>query len=274
MNSESLAILKSAEKTNLKTAYLKVVGNVNPLYYFLYNPSEYSDSYSATYSTVAALVAPVPYYDYTSSSGVTREFSDLILDTYEDRRSLKEIINGLKKLMMADVGNGEYEPPDLEFYWGSEVLKPVKLVDFNYRIDAVLGGEPAKGTMSLVFKEVPVLDPAKAITDPSSISTEFTSNSNPTEEVLVTKNRARKANLNYPEQINLTDRQILEGLFDVKQYLSKNINRYPNNIQKLIKSKNYDLDILIDGKVVLKRKGSSITIQELGLYTGRKFLPL
>ena len=269
MNLESLNQLKAAEKTNYKPAYLKIAGQDQVLYYFLYNPNEYSDSISANYSEVAALSAPVPYLDYNHTSGITRDFSDLLLDTFEDRKSARSIIEGLKNLMIADISKGQFEPPDLEFYWGSESLKPVKLVDFKYRIDTFLGGEPARGVFSLSFKEVATLDPAKITefgTTPSNSSSTNVSN-------LVTKNRERLNNVSYPSRINLSDRQIFEGLDLVKTYLFKNRLRYSDNVKRLIQTKNYDLNISIDGKVTLSRKYSSVILQKLGIYNGRYFKP-
>lgn len=263
MNLEALALLKSADRTNQKPAYLKRVGQDTALYYFLYNPSEYSDSITANYSEVASLTASIPYLDYNNSSGITREFSDLLIDTYEDRRSFREIIMGLKSLMIADVANGEYEPSDLEFYWGSEILKPVKLLDFKYRIDSFLGGEPARGVVSLTFKEIPTFDPSKK----EGKTSETSNNSN-----LVTKNQERVVNTSYPDRINLTDRQIFEGLAVVKSYLQSNTQKYSATIKKLIQTKNYNLEITVGGIVWFYRKGDTNPLQKIGTYNGRKFV--
>jgi hypothetical protein len=248
MNTESLAQLTPAERITSKPAYLQVRGSENGFYAFQYNPETISDSLQAKYSEVSAAAASSPYLDYNGTSGVTRTFRGLLMDTYGERLSLRPLIEGIKKLMVADIANGQFEPPDVEFHWGSESFKPCKILDFSCVIDLRLGGEPARGTADLTLVTVPDKDPAKVLTQPNQ----------PSQAIAL-------------GLISLTQRQQQEGIAVALADIKSGLQKQSPSIRNAIRTGRFEVKISPKGDVVLMTT-EGVNLASLGIYDGFRFV--
>jgi Contractile injection system tube protein len=259
VNTNSLTQLKTAKKTASVPAYLQIKGTAKGNYFFNYNPESYTDKLAANYSPVAAASSSVPYLDFSNNSNITRTFSGLLMDTYSDGLSLRVILDGLKNLMIAHPDKGEFEPPDLEFHWGSESFKPCKLVDMSYTIDLWLGGEPAYGTVDLTFTLVPDSDPAKIQSTAVKAQTVL--------QAAIASNSTTIFTL----PPNLTNRQKTEGALIALADIKTNNSAVSPSVKNAVKSNRFDIKLSADGVAILYDKNGK-ELLNIGIYDGIKFI--
>lgn len=235
MNRESLTQLKPAEKIASKPAYLQVAGQDRGFYAFNYNPEKISESLQAKYAEVLPATASMPFQDYLGGTAVTRTFSDLLMDTYSEGLSLRPLIDGIKALMVCPPG--EFEPPTLEFHWGSDSFKPCKLIDFSYEIDLWLGGEPARGKASLTFISIP--------SDKTPAPSQKTGDNS----------------------VNLTDRQQQDGIALALVNLKTNLQRQTPTIRNAVRTGRYRVVANAQGQIQLMSDKGAV-LASLGNYNG------
>jgi Contractile injection system tube protein len=257
MNRESLTQLTTAQQIASKPAYLQIVGQDKGFYAFNYNPESFGDSLTVKYSETQSAVSDQPYLDYNGSSAITRTFSGLLMDTYGELLSLRPILEGIKKLMIADLSKGKFEPPDLEFHWGSESFKPCKITNFSYTIDAWLGGEPAKGKCDLTLVSVPVFDPGKEsqLTEQEQIKTAAETPPNSTADIPVL----------------LTNRQKKEGQLLAINDIKQNVRKASPKIKQAVRSGQFNVEVDDKGNISLLSPKSEV-LAIVGIYDGISFL--
>lgn len=253
-NSESLPQLKTAQKIASKPAYLQIAGQDRGFYAFNYNPEEFTDNLSAGYTSVSALSSEIPYLDYSNGSGTTRKFSNLLMDTYSNNLSLRVIIDGIKDLMKAHPERAEYEPPNIEFHWGSDSFKPCKLVDFSYTITHFLGGEPAKGTADLTLTLVPddrvIVPTLETETQRAIVASTTTITTLP---------------------VNLTARQIGEGEKAAIKDLEKHLSKVGATVRNAFKTNRYKVKTDSTGNIIFCDSAGK-ELLNLGTYNGLLFV--
>jgi len=260
VNRESLSQLKAAKQTESVPAYLQIQGQNKGFYAFNYNPESFTDTLSASYAAVSASTSSVPYQDYLNGSGIKRSFTGLLLDTYSDGLSLRVIIDGIKDLMVAHPEKAEYEPPTVEFHWGSESFKPCKLLDMSYTIDLWLGGEPAKGTIDLTLVQIPSTDPARL--SPTSVDAA---------QQELTRAIVSNPNVISSLPVSLTERQKADGVALAVADLKANLAKLSTTSRNAIRTGKFSVIINAIGEAKLLDPKGGI-LMNAGKYDGLRYL--
>lgn len=195
-----------------------------PLWIFLVNPQSLKFSKSARYNEIFPLASKQSELQYSSTEGQTLSIADLTLTTWYEGKSLKPVLEGITKLLEADINNKKYSPPVLKFQMGSRTFAPCVLTKIDWQETAWLGGEPATVKLSLELKEI-----AKVVSRGQIESARDT--------------RLRNA-LNQREQsgrprTRLTDRQRAETSATAKKYLESNVSVWSAEVQAAVKGKKY-----------------------------------
>jgi biotin carboxyl carrier protein len=240
LNTQALATLPNAKRQSggVEAVLLEydISGNApKPLWLFLVNPQVLRFQRNAKYAEISPLASKQSELQYTGSEGLSLSIQNLILMTWYEGKSLRPLLEGVNKLLEADINNKKYSPPILKFQMGAREFGPCVLTSVQWDEAAWLGGEPATVQLSLELKEVP-----KAV---SRGKVEASTNKQ-VEEAKQTREKQGKPRL------KLTERQRADASNAAKKYLEKNVNVWSADIQAAIKGNKYKLSTDADSGVV------------------------
>jgi hypothetical protein len=213
------------------------------LYKFLYAPEKQSFSKSAKFTEVAVggkAIMPV-VYGYTT--GTTLRLDNLLIDTFCDGRSGRELIEGLGRLTLPDAET--LKPKIVYFVYGTFSFGPAYITNLDWETEAWLNGEAAIGRVNISLIEVPG-SPTTATT--SGAATPAASSP------------------------NLTDRQKLEARQQADAWLSANINRLKPDIQQRVRSRSFKF-LTSDNGTVQITDASGQALGTVGTWDGRQWKP-
>lgn len=196
---------------------------------FLINPATMDFENSAQYGEVAPHATKVVSSQYSHTSGQIFTTPGMMFSLWCCQKSARSLLEGLKKLMEADPINGKFAPPLLRFSWGSFNLGPLSLIKYSYKVTAVLGGEPADvRDLTLTFKEQP-----RPLTQAEQ---EALAQARLEQQM---EDRAAQGGPKLP----LTERQQEEATTRATTFLEKNADQFSADVQSLIRSKDYKLEV-------------------------------
>lgn len=228
-NSQAYDSLPDAQKGKAEAVLLEydISGNApKALWLFLVNPQSLKFSKSAEYNEIKPLGSKVSELQYTSSGGRSLSISEIVMQTWYCGKSLRPLLEGVQKLLEADIKNKKYSPPILKFQMGAREFGPCVLTKLDWDESAWLGGEPASVRLNLELREVPKVVSRGEIEKAKEKATE---------SAKTTREQQSKPRL------PLTDRQRSDGSAAAKKYLETNINSWAADVQAVIRGNKYKL---------------------------------
>ncbi|UKO99360.1 hypothetical protein [Nostoc sp. UHCC 0870] len=220
-NTKVIEGLNNANKVSDIYAYL-VDENSKSVFTFLYNPEQKSFSRTANYDEGITALNSISSQYYKHTTGLTLGLSNLILETYNQGKSCKLLLQRLQSLMVADPSKGQYTPSPVYFKWGTDSFGPAVITNISWTETSWLTGEVASARVNLTLLEIPESQlPNKAKIESS-------------------ENRLQAA-LNKSKV--LTDRQKDEGLAKAKTWLIQNRKKLRDDISNSVNSNKYKLTI-------------------------------
>ena len=244
VNTNVLNSLAESPKTSGVPAQL-VGEDGKILYSFLYAPEKQAFSKSAKFTEVpvGATARQPQVYGYTT--GTTLRLDNLLLDTFCDGRSGRELIEGLGRLTLPAAET--LKPPLVYFVYGTFSFGPAYITDLSWETEAWLNGEPAIGRISIALIEVPG--------SPTTATT--TGTTTPTSAGTIP---------------DLTDRQKLEARQQADAWLSANINRLRPDIQQRVRSRSFKFLTSETGSVQITDSSGQV-LGTIGTWDGRQWAP-
>ncbi|MBW4483026.1 MAG: hypothetical protein KME14_10820 [Tildeniella torsiva UHER 1998/13D] len=244
VNTEALNALAESPKTAGVPAQL-VDEKGAILYKFLYAPEKQAFSKSAKFTEVpvGGTARQPQVYGYTT--GTTLRLDNLLLDTFCDGRSGRELIEGLGRLTIPAAET--FKPPAIYFVYGTFSYGPAYITDLSWETEAWLNGEPAIGRIGITFIEVPG-SPTAATT--AGTETPAAGTATP----------------------DLTDRQKLEARQQADAWLSANINRLKPDIQQRVRSRSFKFLTSDTGTVQITDNNNQV-LGTVGTWDGRQWAP-
>jgi hypothetical protein len=243
INESVLKGLNNAEKTTNIFAYLAAPSG-EVVASFLFNPEEKSFARQAKFDEGVTALTSTPSQHYKYTTGLTLQLPNLLLETYNQGKTCKLVIQRLQALMVANPKQGQYAPTPVKFVWGSDSFGPCVVTDLGWRETSWLNGEVASARVNITLLEIP----ANTIT--------------PSQNKL-------QAALN-KEKV-LTDRQKIDASKKANEWLKSNIKKLPESISSSIKVNKYSLTTSSTGVVTLNdSKGRKIGT--VGTLVGNKFI--
>lgn len=210
---------------------------------FLINPQSLDIENTANYGEVAPHATTVSTKQYSHTKGRTFTTPGMMFSLWCYKKSVKSLLDGLDKLMQADPANDRFAPALLRFSWGSYDLGPLSLVKYSYRIIAVSGGDPTDvRDLTLTFEEQP-----RPLTQ--------------AEQEEKAQQRAAQAKEDRLAQGGprnpLTERQQSDAEARAKAFLERNIEQFSADVQSLVRSGEYTLQVSQDNGVVMLLDGEA-----------------
>jgi hypothetical protein len=246
MNPTLLEELGAGERVLDIYASLTDAKTDKPVAGFLYNPESKKFSRSAKYTEATWALASIPYQQYNSTSGLSLQLSDLLLNTYNEGKTCEKILTDLQALMVANPTQGVFTPTPVNFVWGSDKFGPAVITSLDWTETGWLNGKVATARVNLTLLQIPPLSPPP-----------------PASEVA-----ANAAN----SEINLTDRQKQDASTKAKEWLNVNINNIKSEYVDLVKTNSYFLLTSVNGQVKLLDRNKKELIV-IGVYNGSEFKP-
>ncbi|MBE9110311.1 hypothetical protein IQ273_12900 [Nodosilinea sp. LEGE 07298] len=246
VNTEALnALAESPQASGVPAVLVDEEGAI--LYKFLYAPEKQAFSKSAKFTEVpvGGTARQPQVYGYTT--GTTLRLDNLLLDTFCDGRSGRELIEGLGRLTNPDAET--LKPELIYFVYGTFSFGPAYITDLSWETEAWLNGEPAVGRINITLIEVPG-DATTATTTGTTGTTAGTTAST----------------------TGLTDRQKLEARQQADAWLSANINRLRPDIQQRVRSRSFKFLTNDTGTVQITDANNAI-LGTVGTWDGRQWSP-
>ncbi|MBD2452246.1 hypothetical protein H6G76_35135 [Nostoc sp. FACHB-152] len=243
INNSVIQGLNSAKNTPDIFAYL--VDNKNQsVFTFLFNPEEKSFSRQVKLDEGVTALTSTPSQFYKYTTGLTLQLPNLLLETYNQGKSCKLLLQRLQALMVANPSQGRYAPTPVKFVWGSDSFGPCLITDLNWTETSWLDGEVASARVNLTLIEIP--------------------NDSPTGS-----QNSQKASSNTSK--SLTPRQQQDASTKAKEWLKTNVKKLPDNIASLVRLNKYSLTVVSNGTVTLQdlKKRNLGTV---GTLVGTKFI--
>lgn len=122
---------------------------------FLINPSGLNYSRKANYTPSGTLNSSAAVLQYYNTDGAILSIDNVLMDSWHDGKSLRPLLEGLERLLEAQVNQGKFAPPVLSFVWGSKRFGPCVLLDVSWDEAAWLSGEPALATVNMKLQALP-----------------------------------------------------------------------------------------------------------------------
>lgn len=189
---------------------------------FLINPQSLDFENSANYGEVAPHATTVTSSQYSHTSGQTLTTPGMQFSLWCYKKSVKTLLDGLKKLLEADPLNNRFSPALLRFSWGSYNLGPLVLLKYSYKVTAVSNGEPTDiKDLTLTFKEQP--RPLTKAEQEQRAQQRL-------------KQQQETAAARGEPSLTLTERQQADAIALAEKYLKDNLNQWSPDVQALIKS--------------------------------------
>ncbi|MBW4421188.1 MAG: hypothetical protein KME13_18465 [Myxacorys californica WJT36-NPBG1] len=234
INPQSTAKLSSANQSTGHYARLVDAKNQR-VFEFQYNPESKEFSRKANYGAAPTAATSTPSQNYLFTEGKTLRLSNLLLDSFCLKKSLRPILNDLEALLV--INEKSFSPTPVYFVWGTEKFGPCVVTDIDWTETAWLAGEPAKVILNVSLLRVP---------DPDSVP----------------KQTSIPKNLTSPK---LSQRQKVDGSKKAKEFLVSNVAKFSPNIKKAIQTNSYKLSTSDSGSIkVLNSKGEELGI--IGTY--------
>jgi hypothetical protein len=214
------------------------------LWNFLINPKKLSFADAADYTEIQTSASPCKELEYQGASGATLKISDLLMDTWCLGRSMRPLIDGIRALLRCR--DNEFSPPVLIFRWGSRRVAPCVLKSVEWDEERFLSGEQARVRMSITLQEVP--------TPPTRAQLEAKEKK---KQALIA---ARNDSQGKPK-LPLTARQQTDASGLAKDYLNQNIDKFTPDIQRILRKKEYKLEVDKDsGDVSVMNNGKNLGV--------------
>jgi len=205
---------------------------------FLANPEKLEFSgLGASYASVKPHLAKAPYLQFQNTEAEALDVKDVMLETWCEGKTIKPLIDGLRKLVEANTGEGEFEPPTLSFVWGERRFEPCKLISVDWSENKWLSGNPAGARLSLKLIRIP--EPNRTPEDPFDTPL----NDDPSEGLENTLPGLRT------DVLELTDRQLEDAREGAQQTLLDNLSLYSDEVQEIIRGELFTLIPSTDGVV-------------------------
>jgi hypothetical protein len=152
VNKRLIDTFPTSEKNLKATAYL-IDLEEKYRWDFLYLPEQTRFDIEARYNEVPTSCTTIPDQQYLYTSGVGRQYDDLMLIGYDEGKSVQEHIEKLFAAMKPDVANKKYEPPILQFIWGNYKIPYCRLTSVRGSNSNVLNGLYADARISITLVE-------------------------------------------------------------------------------------------------------------------------
>jgi hypothetical protein len=260
------AVLLEVEDGTPKATTQSAIGDTkrrldqgNITYVFMFNPESFQVSLPIAYSETAIPYTAQPITEFKSGGNREYYFPNLILDASYERKSIKLLLDRLEKLREPRVIKGnKVSPPILQFKWGSYTTPPIVLTQMDYTVTRVTDGQPTKARLNLRFKEV--LPPAK---DSDAIEA--------AKQAILDKRDNTDPNFKKLKK-PLSQKQQLDGIAVVDNYLKANTLRFSQTIRGILKSAKSEILINKDTGEVAISNGQGLELS-IGVYNGDKWKP-
>ena len=166
MNEQLLASLKPGILEGNIYAKLTNIAGVT-LFEFLFNPEEKQYNIKSNYTETPTALTNLPNQIYNYTSGLTLSLPNILLLSHSRGKTVTQLIEQLKSLMMIDIANKRYEPTKLKFIWGSDVFSPVVLTELSWNETEWLSGEVAGCRLNITLVQTPnrgIITPTNTVT--------------------------------------------------------------------------------------------------------------
>lgn len=233
-NRNTDAIAKLVEYNSDPTAEIAV-------WEFFSNPQSLKFSGQTKYDDAGTFNARIQDQTFGSSSGLTLDISDLMLETYRYGRTFKPLLEGIEELRKPDITKGIFAPKVLSFIFGEFRFSPCVISgNINWNETAWLNGLAARATLSFSLLQLPT--PGKL--GLSEIAPELV-----------------------PQRF--TDRQLEDSSKAAKEYLEANIQNYSETVVGYIRANTYKLTTDRASGVIQMTDPQGKTIGTIGIYDGK-----
>lgn len=230
-NPEALKDLKPASMQKATAALIEYNQDANAenkkLFIFLFNPSTLQFNRSAKYSETNTWGQKKQDYQYYLTTGRTLKIPGILLESWHMGKTVMPFIDGIEKLMEADITKNIYNPPVLSFVWGKRRFSPCVISELSWEEKGWLNGMPANATMNLTLIELPT-----TIRKADATAAKPRELEDPKE---LTPKAGEK--LRNP----LTDRQLKEASVEADKWLQANKDKLSDLVKGMLKNKSYYL---------------------------------
>lgn len=217
----------------------------NAVWEFLSNPQSLKLSGQTKYDDAGTFGANVQDQTYGTSSGLTLDVSDIMLETYRYGKTSRPLLEGIDKLRKPDISKGIFAPKVLSFIFGEFRFSPCVIAGgINWNETAWLNGLTARATLSFSLLQLPI--PGKL--GLSEIAPEL-----------------------IPQRF--TDRQLEDASKAAKAYLEENIQNYSETVVGYIRSSSYKLTTDRSTGVISMTDSQGKAIGVVGAYDGKTLDP-
>ena len=213
-NSEVLESLTQVEETYARSYLTNINGEV--LYKFLFNPESLDSRKSVRYSEVEVGGTAIQPQYYKNTSGTTLELNELQFDTFCEKLSSRQLIEGLGRLTLPD--SQTLKPALVNFVFGSFLFGPAIITDLSWTTKGFINGEPAIGTINISLTEVP------SQTLPSAYSTRRIEPTSSTANGSTTASATATPPLTARQQETVREQTL--------SYIGSNLNRFPVDVRQ------------------------------------------
>lgn len=249
-----------------------------PVFTFLVNPQALEFRRRAVYSDAVTAATSIPAQQYYHTTGRELQISNLLMETWFLRRSLRPILERLQWLLVPDIPNESLAPKVLSFVWGSQTFGPCVLTDINWKEKSWLNGEPATIELSMSLLEIPPPDGdmvSRWVGEKKKI-TGLGEGQNQTETgggESTSKTSSSKDSKGKPKkQPVLTDRQTQDASKKAEDWLNSNRTKLDPQVQQRLKSNNYQLQVDPNtGRVTMLNGVGGEKIGTVGNWDGQQF---
>ncbi|KOP22830.1 hypothetical protein AMR41_29505 [Hapalosiphon sp. MRB220] len=243
MNEKVLSGLNSSEK--VEGIYASLIDELSKEFYvFLFNPEEKRFSRQANYNEGITALSSTPSQQYNYTSGLTLRLPNLLLETYNQGKNCKLLIQRIQSLMVADPKKGQYSPTPVKFVWGKDSFGPAVVKDVSWVETSWLNGEVASARVDITLVEIPEDQLSQKARSQSS------------------QERLQQASTT-PQ--SLTNRQKEEARKKADKWLNNNIKKLSDNVSYIVRTKTYIITVDNNGNVTLYDKKAR-TLGNIGIY--------
>lgn len=207
----------------------EMTGNASkPRWPFLVNPESLGIKNQMKVGEAETQGSRCANIQYQSASGQTLSLKNIVMETWYLGLEQQSLLDGLNRLLEADIDKNIYSAPLLSFVMGAYRFGPCFLSSIQYDIKAMLNGAPAYVVMSLELREVLK---AKSRGQKEQDKRDRSS--------LTRADKQAQGNLRNP----LTPRQQSEAIAAAKKFLSSQKELFTGDIQALINTDKYKLAV-------------------------------
>jgi hypothetical protein len=237
------ALTNAAPAARTTEIYAQLLGMDDAaLWQFQYNPEEIKYSRSPKYAEAPTAATSQPGRQYLYTEAERLELSNLLMASYCEGVSLRQSLDDLRALTVADTANGAYSPKRVYFVWGTERFGTATLEDLTVSVTLWLGGEPAEARVSFTLVAVPIADLTPADTappDPAAIT-----------------------------RPPLTDRQREDGRKAAGEWLQANLEKLSPQVRDAVRSSRFRYRTTAAGEVYITDVDGTADLGLVGTWDG------